>query len=123
MSNYICTNFEAEKEFSEGRFNPKSIYDSGEMKVILAYFKEGQFIPVHSPNIDVALFIIEGEGEVVAGDKSFKVKKGDLVVVPKGMARGIKALSALSVLHVVQPSPTEKDHQEVKAKLQKGTFK
>lgn len=123
MKNYIRTNFEAEREFGERMFNPKTIYDSGQLKVILAYFKEGQFIPVHSPDIDVALFIIEGEGEVVAGNEDFKVKKGDLVVVPRGLARGIRALSALSVLHVVQPSPTEKDHQEVRAKLQKGSFR
>jgi hypothetical protein len=45
-----------------------------------------------------------------------------LVVVPKGIRRGVKALTELSVLHVVQPAPSEKDHIEVHQKITAGRF-
>ena len=57
------------RSFDENRFNPKVVYESDEIKVILAYFKQGQFIPVHTPGIDVVLCILEGKAEVVAGKK------------------------------------------------------
>ena len=52
------------KSFNENRFNPKAVYESDEIKVILAYFKQGQFIPVHTPGVDVVLYILDGEAQV-----------------------------------------------------------
>ena len=110
------------KSFNENRFNPKAVYESDEIKVILAYFKQGQFIPVHTPGLDVVLYILDGEAQVVAGEKRLTAKKGDLIVVPKRVRRGIRALTELSVLHIVQPPPSEDDHIEVHTKIAKGRF-
>jgi quercetin dioxygenase-like cupin family protein len=110
------------KSFDEKKFNPKAIYQSDQIRVILAYFKKGQFIPVHTPNIDVILCILEGEAEVVAGEERIKTKVNDLIIVPKGMKRGVQALTDLTVLHVVQPPPSEEDHKEVHQRLALGKF-
>ena len=59
------------------------------MKVVLAYFKQGQFIPVHSPQVEVVLCILEGEAEIVAGDEQVIAKKDDLIIVPKRVKRGV----------------------------------
>ena len=110
------------KSFNENRFNPKAVYESDEIKVILAYFKQGQFIPVHTPGVDVVLYILDGEAQVVAGEKRLTAKKGDLIVVPKRVRRGIRALTELTVLHIVQPPPSEEDHIEVHTKIAQGRF-
>jgi quercetin dioxygenase-like cupin family protein len=110
------------KSFNDKRFNPKAIYQTDEIKVILAYFKAGQFIPVHTPGVDVILCILEGEAEVVAGEEKIIAKQNDLIIVPKGIKRGVKALTELSVLHVVQPPPSEEDHKEVHEKIGAGKF-
>lgn len=110
------------KSFDEKKFNPKAIYQSDQIRVILAYFKKGQFIPVHTPNIDVILCILEGEAEVVAGEERIKTRVNDVVIVPKGVKRGVKALTDLTVLHVVQPPPSEEDHKEVHQKMALGRF-
>ncbi len=110
------------KSFDEKKFNPKAIYQSDQIRVILAYFKKGQFIPVHTPNIDVVLCILEGEAEVVAGEERIKTKVNDLVIVPKGVKRGLQALTDLTVLHIVQPPPSEEDHKEVQEKMAAGKF-
>ncbi len=70
----------------------------------------------------MVLYVLEGEAEVVAGEEKFVAKKNDLIVVPKGIRRGVKALTELSVLHVVQPAPSEKDHIEVHQKIVAGRF-
>ncbi|MGQ9648327.1 MAG: cupin domain-containing protein [Thermodesulfobacteriota bacterium] len=110
------------KSFDEKKFNPKAIYQSDQIRVILAYFKKGQFIPVHKPNIDVVLCVLEGEAEVVAGEERVKAEMNDLIIVPKGVKRGILALTDLAVLHIVQPPPSEEDHKEVHQKLTSGRF-
>jgi quercetin dioxygenase-like cupin family protein len=110
------------KSLNDKKFNPKVIYQTDEIKVVLAYFKEGQFIPVHTPGVDVVLCILEGEAEVVTGEEKIIAKQNDLIIVPKGIKRGVKALTELSVLHVVQPPPSEEDHKEVHEKIAAGKF-
>ncbi|MCL4519697.1 MAG: DUF2249 domain-containing protein [Thaumarchaeota archaeon] len=121
-SGVVFTSFQKEKIFDESAFSPVPVYTSSDYRVILAYFKAGQFIPVHTPKIDLVLLVHAGTGEVVAGDKRFEVKPGDLVVVPKGEKRGVKAISDMEILHLVSPPPTDEDHEEVSRKLVQGAF-
>ena len=122
MAEIVKVNAKELKSFGEKNFAPNVVYQSSEIKVILAYFKKGQFIPVHTPAVDVVLCILEGEAEVVAGNERLTAAKDDVIVIPKGVKRGVKALTALTVLHVVQPPPTAEDHNEVHAKLAQGKF-
>ena len=122
MAEIVKVNAKALKSFGEQHFAPNVVYQSSEIKVVLAYFKEGQFIPVHTPAVDLVLHILEGEAEVVAGDEHLHAVKDDLIIVPKGAKRGIKALTELAILHVVQPPPAAEDHNEVHAKLAEGKF-
>ena len=87
-----------------------------------AYFRKGQFIPVHSPAVELVLCVLEGKAEIVAGDQRVKAGKDDLIVVPKGANRGIKAQTDLTALHVAHPPPSERDHQQVHAGLDAGKF-
>lgn len=109
-------------EFDPTRFAATPLFESPEMKVIKAAFRAGQFIPVHKPDVHVVLYILSGEGEVVAGDKRRSVKEGDLVVVPRKMARGVQAKTDMIVLHVVSPPPTEADHGDMAARIARGDF-
>ncbi len=122
MQEIIKANMKELKSFDERKFNPKVLYQTDNIKVIAAYFKPGQFIPVHTPGVDVVICVLEGDAEIVAGEEKFVAKKNDLIVVPKGIKRGVKALTELSLLHVVQPAPSEKDHIEVHQKIATGRF-
>ena len=122
MENIVRVNAGELKSFDENKFTPKPVYQSDGMKVVLAYFKPGQFIPVHSPQVELVLCILEGEAEIVAGDELVTAGKDDLIIIPKGVKRGVKALTELTVLHVVAPPPSEDDHKEVHQRLAEGKF-
>jgi len=122
MKNIVRVNARELKSLDDNKFTPKPVYQTDEMKVVLAYFKPGQFIPVHSPQVDVVLCVLEGEAEIIAGDEQVLAKKDDLIIIPKGEKRGVKALSELTLLHVVQPPPGEADHNEVQQRLAEGKF-
>ncbi|NIS75002.1 MAG: hypothetical protein GTO08_06930, partial [Deltaproteobacteria bacterium] len=55
------TSVEAVRDYTAQKFNPKVLFEDENCKVILAFFKSGQFIPIHSPSIDLFLYIVEGE--------------------------------------------------------------
>ncbi len=122
MGEIVRVNARGLKSFDEKKFVPKAVYQSAGIKVILAYFKKGQFIPVHTPGVELVLCVLEGEAEVVAGDERVIAGKDDLIVIPRGVKRGVKALTELTVLHVVQPPPTEEDHKGVHARIAQGRF-
>lgn len=109
-------------EFDPKRFLATPLFECAEMKVVRASFRAGQFIPVHAPDVHVVLYILSGEGEVVAGEERRKVREGDLVVVPRKMKRGVRAKSDMSVLHVVSPPPTQADHGDMAARIARGDF-
>lgn len=122
MRKVIHVNFEESKEFNKTRFNPVVPYQTDKYKIVLAYFRPGQFIPVHSPSVDVIFLIYKGKGEIVAGEEKVNVQGGDVVVVTAGEKRGIRADTEMQVLHIVVPPPSEEDHQEVHTKLAMGRF-
>ncbi|UCD80400.1 MAG: hypothetical protein JSW26_02925 [Desulfobacterales bacterium] len=122
MEKIVRVNAEELKSLDDAKFVPKAVYQSQGMKVVLAYFKEGQFIPVHAPEVELVLCILDGKAEVAAGEERVSAAKNDIIIIPKGEKRGVRALSELTVLHVVHPPPSDMDHKEVHARLAQGKF-
>jgi quercetin dioxygenase-like cupin family protein len=112
-----ATTFQAE------RFTPVALGQTERTKAVLTCFEPGQFIPVHSPRVEMTLVVLEGEGVVVAGDQEAEVRPGAVVIVPAGAARGVKATTRLVALHLVSPPPTEADHAQVQAGLRQGSWR
>jgi len=108
--------------FRPERFNPVLVAAGAHMKAVLTCLEPGQFIPVHSAGVDMALLVLEGDGQIVAGDVQEAIHPGAVVFVPAREARGVKAETRLVALHLVSPPPTEKDHFEVMVKLKQGNW-
>lgn len=98
------------REFSSQQLVKKIVHDSELMRVVLLCFEDGQFIPPHNVPCDVCLYAMEGEGVVTAGDEKVSLKAGEMIVVPAGKDRGIKANGRYVVLHAVAPRPTPAMH-------------
>ena len=109
--------------FRPERFNARVLAENERVKVILVCFEPGQFIPVHQPGVDLTLVEVEGEGQLVAGEHETRVGPGATAFVAAGEARGIRAETRLVLLHVVTPPPTDADHTQVMAGLQRGAWR
>src|SRR5512135_1023632 len=119
----LLSSYREAVSFKPEKFNPVAIVGSSRLKAVLTCLEPGQFIPVHRPNVDMVLLVLEGEGQLVAGDREEVASPGTTVFVPAGEARGLKAGTRLVALHVVSPPPTEADHVEVAARLKQGAWK
>jgi mannose-6-phosphate isomerase-like protein (cupin superfamily) len=60
---------------------------------------------------------------VVAGDQEATIGPGAIVLVPAGQTRGVTATTRLVAVHLVSPPPTEEDHAQVQAGLQRETWR
>ena len=119
----MITTYKNAAAFKPERFNPVVLAESQRVKVILVCLEPGQFIPVHSPQVDMALVVLEGEGMLIAGEREEAARPGVVAFVPAGETRGLKAQTRLVALHVVTPPPTQADHAGVMAGLAKGDWR
>jgi quercetin dioxygenase-like cupin family protein len=123
MQPTIVHHYRDAARFQDGRFTPVELGQTERVKAVLTCFEPDQFIPVHSPGVDMTLVVLEGEGTVVAGDREVEVSAGAIIVVPADSARGVRARTRLVAVHLVAPPPTASDHTEVQAKLQQGSWR
>ena len=119
-----ATDFDAERSYDDEGFATSEVFRSDRMKVVCGYFEPGQFIPVHAPDSDVTVTVVSGTGVVRDGDDEHRVEPGDVVAVPAGTDRGVRADddSRLEATLVTAPPPTDAEHDPVRKGLNRGEF-
>ncbi len=96
----------------KGGFGARVLLDDGRMRVVLVVLEEGQEIPLHSPELDLAVAVLAGTGRLWAGDREHWVMAGDVAVIPAGATRGLRSETGrLVALNVVSPPPAPADHE------------
>lgn len=118
----VATDFEAERGFDDDRFRAHVFHESDAQKVVMGYFRPGQFIPVHAPESDVAVTVLTGEGIVRDGETDHRVEPGSVVVVPAGTDRGVRADTELQATLVASPPPGDTAHEPVRRGLERDEF-
>lgn len=100
-----------EAEFSPEGFGRRTLAETDRLRVVVAALEDGQQIPRHAPQLDLVMTIVEGIGQVMAGDRLYPVRAGDVIVVPAGEMRGLRAIGGrLVAVNVVSPPPGSSDH-------------
>ncbi|MEM0157068.1 MAG: DUF2249 domain-containing protein [Thermoplasmataceae archaeon] len=120
--NAITTDYDRSRTYNESRFSAVPVFANDQYGVLLTYLKAGQFIPVHSPGVDLVFQVFRGVGTATVGETEVKLKPGSLIIVPRGQKRGIKAITDMEGVHIVVPFPAEVDHEEVEKKLASGKY-
>ncbi|AAK42008.1 DUF2249 domain-containing protein [Saccharolobus solfataricus] len=94
-------------------FTPIPVLRKDEYGVILVFFKPGQYIPIHAPDSDLIFYVLQGQGKVSVDNREYEVHEGSIVIVPRGIKRGVKADTYMEAIHIVVPSPSPEDHEKV----------
>lgn len=84
----------------------------------------GQAIPVHRPQHDVTMVVIEGKATLVSAKQEIEhAGPGSLLQASSGESRGVYAEEYTVLLVVASPPPTLDDHKEILEHLQAGTWR
>ena len=98
-------------QYSTQEFGRKVLAETDRFRVVIAALEDGQEIPLHAPPLDMVMTIVEGIGQVMAGDQVHAVRAGDVVIVPAGQTRGLRAIGGrLVTVNVVSPPPGPGHH-------------
>ena len=117
------TDFDSERDYDSERFAAHEVFRSDRLKAACGYFEPGQYIPDHAPESDVVIHVRSGTGVVREGDIEHAVERGDVVCVPAGSERGVRAEDeCLEALLVTSPPPTDAEHDPVREGLRRGEF-
>lgn len=97
--------------FSGEGFGRRVLAETERFRVVVAGLEDGQEIPLHVPDVDLVVAVMDGTGEVMAGDTTHAVRAGDVVFVPRGQTRGLRATGGrLVAVNVVSPPPGPEEH-------------
>ncbi len=110
-------------EFRPQAFTATPFGRGAHLQAMIVCFEPGQFIPVHAPGLDLALVVLEGEGELAMDDGAVTLEPGSIAFIPAGHTRGVKASVRLTAFQVVSPPPTAADHGGVREGLEKGSWR
>jgi quercetin dioxygenase-like cupin family protein len=103
-------------EFSAVGFGRRTLAETDRLRVVIAALEDGQEIPLHAPALDLVMTIVEGTGQVMAGESVHAIRAGDVIIVPAGETRGLRATGGrLLAVNVVSPPPGPGDHTHTSA--------
>jgi quercetin dioxygenase-like cupin family protein len=92
-------------QFDPNKPHRELLYDSPNLRVLTFNFEPGQELPVHchEADADVALMILEGEGEFL-GAYEMPARAGMVQIMPVTEAHGLKAATRLRLLVFISPT-------------------
>lgn len=122
-SSRFAAHYDDVAEFRADAFTATPVGRGEHLQALVVCFEAGQFIPVHAPRLDLALVVLEGEGELAMDDRTVALAPGAVAFIPGGGTRGIRATTRLKAFQVVAPPPTPSDHDGVRAGLEKGSWR
>jgi len=88
-------------DYQEGSVVSRTIVDRKTGTVTLFAFDVGQGLSEHTVPFDALVYLINGEAEIVISDKEFRLKEGEMLIMPANEPHTLKAVSKFKMLLVM----------------------
>lgn len=85
--------------------NKKLIFDNEQSSLTLISFKAGSQRDIHVDEKDEVAQIIEGLADITVGKNSYRLKTGEMIVMPAKIPHGLKAVENTKML-LLRPKHT-----------------
>jgi quercetin dioxygenase-like cupin family protein len=92
---------EALVDYQEGTVVSRTLSQGKPLSVTLFAFDKGEEISTHSAGGDALVYIMDGSAEVKIADETFKVSKGQTIVMPANIPHGLTAVERFKMLLIV----------------------
>jgi quercetin dioxygenase-like cupin family protein len=85
----------------------KIVYDHEEAQAVIITIEPGGVLKPHKTHVDIFIYVIDGEGFFSGGNEKEKLKKNELLEIPKEISHGIQNNSndTLTVMVLKVPKP------------------
>ena len=92
-------------EYSQADINKKLVFDNQQSSLTLMSLKQGAKRELHTDQEDEAIIVIEGNVIITIGDEKFELSEKQMIVMPKLIPHGSKALTNTKML-LLRPKHT-----------------
>ncbi|MFA5260396.1 MAG: cupin domain-containing protein [Candidatus Omnitrophota bacterium] len=90
-----------EVEYQAGAVVSKTLVKKETGTVTLFAFDEGQGLSEHTAPFDAMVIVLQGEAEILLSGEPFRLKEGDMIVMPAQEPHALKAVSRFKMMLVM----------------------
>ncbi len=100
---YLAEGLETEKlvEYQQGAVVSKTLIKKDGGTVSLFAFGKGEKLSEHTAPFDALVDILDGEAEITIDAKPYRVKKGELIIMPADIPHALTAVENFKMLLVM----------------------
>jgi quercetin dioxygenase-like cupin family protein len=88
-------------EYQEDSVVSKTLIDKKAGTITLFAFAEGQGLSEHVAPFDALVSILEGETEIIISGKPFRLKAGEMIIMPANKPHALKAIKKFKMMLVM----------------------
>ncbi|NJE06334.1 cupin domain-containing protein [Thermococcus sp. M36] len=88
-------------EYQEGSIVSRTLLDKKTGTVTLFAFDRGQGLSEHTAPFDAMVYVLEGEVEVTISGKPYRLKEGEMIIMPANEPHALTALDRFKMLLVM----------------------
>lgn len=85
-------------EYQKGSVVSKNIINKKSGTVTFFAFDKNEGLSEHSAPFDAIVYIIEGEADIIISEKTYLLKKGEMIIMPANKPHAIKAEEQFKML-------------------------
>ena len=88
-------------DYQEGSVVSRTIMDKKAGTVTLFAFDENEGLSEHTTPFDALIYILKGEAKVTISGKPFKLKEGELIIMPANEPHALSAVTKFKMLLIM----------------------
>jgi len=88
-------------EYRRGSIVSKEILRKKTGTVTLFAFDRGQGLSEHTASFDAIVYVFDGETRITISGKLFRLKKGQMIVMPAGKPHALKAVKKFKMMLIM----------------------
>lgn len=88
-------------QYADGAVVSRTLIGSGAGTVTLFAFDKGQGLSEHTAPFDALAQVVDGEGDFRIGDKTSRVRAGEIILMPAGIPHALFAVERFKMLLIM----------------------
>jgi quercetin dioxygenase-like cupin family protein len=85
-------------DYQEGSIVSRTIIDKKTGTVTFFAFDKGQGLSEHTAPFDALVYLLDGEAEIVISGKPFRLKAGEMLIMPANDPHALKAITRFKMV-------------------------
>ena len=85
-------------DYQEGSIVSRTIIDKKTGTVTFFAFDKGQGLSEHTAPFDALVYLLDGEAEIVISGKPFRLKAGEMLIMPANDPHALKAIKRFKMI-------------------------